>query len=319
MVVVDTRAEHGDHQVGNNAAMEGARTNVNAPSRRRRHSTNRSVQPHTRLMSRVHWLEVNRAHWAERTAIHMGLGGYSFSRLRAGEPELLPIELDELGDEVRGKTFLHLQCHVGRDTLSWARLGATVTGADFDPSAIEAARELAADLDIDATFVTADVYDLPRVLSGRFDIVFTSYGSLCWLPDMTRWAEVIAHFAAPGGVFYMVEFHPLAFALADRTEEGNVVLEYPYLQGSEPLHFAGGTDYANRDVRLASDQYLWNHGLGDVGTSLVHAGLTIEFLHEFPVCASAVVPALQPRPDGYYELPWTADYPLSYSLRARKL
>jgi len=121
---------------------------------------------------------------------------------RNGEVHLYPIEIEEVGD-VRGKSLLHLQCHFGMDTMSWARLGADVTGLDFSDNAIETARQISAELEIPARFVCSNIYDAPNVLSEKFDIVFTSYGALCWLPDLKKWGEVVAHFVKPGGIFYI--------------------------------------------------------------------------------------------------------------------
>jgi 2-polyprenyl-3-methyl-5-hydroxy-6-metoxy-1,4-benzoquinol methylase len=146
------------------------------------------------------YLAANKALWNEWTAIHETSSFYNLEGFKAGGSRLRDYEVDEVGD-VTGKSLLHLQCHFGIDTLSWARLGARVTGADFSERAIELARSLAAELGLDATFVRSDLYDLSSVLDGQFDVVYTSRGVLGWLPDLERWAEVVAHFLRPGGVF----------------------------------------------------------------------------------------------------------------------
>ena len=156
------------------------------------------------------YTQANRRHWDEIVPIHAGSEFYDVGSFKAGKSKLKPVELEELGD-VRGKTMLHLQCHFGLDTLSWAREGAIVTGADFSGQAIETARALAAETGVEARFVVSDLYALPENLEGQFDIVFTSYGAIYWLPDIRRWAQIAAHFVRPGGTFYIVEFHPFAW------------------------------------------------------------------------------------------------------------
>ena len=148
-------------------------------------------------------------------SIHESSEFYDLEAFRDGGVRLRDYEIEQVGD-VRGKTLLHLQCHFGIDTLSWARLGATVTGADFSPKAIDLATRLAADLGLDARFVESNVYDLPERLEGSFDVVYTSRGVLCWLPDIRGWARVVAHFVKPGGIFFITEAHPIAWALGRR-------------------------------------------------------------------------------------------------------
>src|SRR5205823_6481205 len=155
------------------------------------------------------YIEANRKHWDELVSIHVKSAFYTVDSVRQGRTSLHPLEIEELGD-VRGKRLLHLQCHFGLDTLSWARLGAAVTGADFSDEAIRTARELASELQIPATFVLSNLYDLPGALDGQFDVVYTSHGVLGWLPDIAGWARVAAHFVKPGGFFYVAEIHPVA-------------------------------------------------------------------------------------------------------------
>ena len=166
------------------------------------------------LMTMDERVEANRKHWDEAVPIHVASTTYDVANFGKGRGRLRPGELGEVGD-VRGKSLLHLQCHFGLDTLSWAMEGARVTGADFSEPAIEAARKLAEEHGIEARFVMSDIYDLPERLDGDFDIVFTSYGALNWLPDVERWAGVAWHFVKPGGTFYIVAFHPVAMLFAD--------------------------------------------------------------------------------------------------------
>src|SRR5512136_2825848 len=143
-----------------------------------------------------------------KRCIHVRSPFYDVAGFKAGKNSLKSVELAEVGD-VGGKRLLHLQCHFGMDTLSWARLGARVTGVDYAPQAIDLARELAREAGLEADFICASIYDLPERLTGTFDIVFTSYGVLCWLPDLPAWGRVIAHFLRPGGIFYIADGHPI--------------------------------------------------------------------------------------------------------------
>ena len=168
-------------------------------------------------------LKVNLDAWNQMARIHASSRGYRLAEFKAGQNVLKPIELREIGD-VRGKSLLHMQCHFGLDTMSWARMGAKVTGVDFSDEAIKLARSISGELKIPARFVQSNIYDAPDVVHEQFDIVFTSYGALCWLPDITRWAEVAASFVKPGGFFYMAEFHPLT--QMSRNDAGATKLEF---------------------------------------------------------------------------------------------
>src|SRR5271155_2557872 len=168
-------------------------------------------------------LKANLDAWNQMARIHAASRGYRLAELKAGENVLKPIELREVGD-VRGKSLLHMQCHFGLDTMSWARLGAKVTGIDFSDRAIALARSLSAELKIPARFIHSNICDAPAALHEQFDIVFTSYGALCWLPDIKRWATIAADFVKPGGFFYIAEFHPLTQMADNRA--GTTKLEY---------------------------------------------------------------------------------------------
>jgi SAM-dependent methyltransferase len=257
--------------------------------------------------------ETNRRQWDERTPIHVASGYYNLDAFMAGHSTLHRIELEELGD-VSGKRLLHLMCHFGLDTLSWARLGAHVTGADFSAEAIKIARQLADDAHLDARFVCSDVYDLTESLDARFDIVFTSYGVLVWLPDLPRWAETIAHFLDDGGVFYMVEEHPVGGMFEE--EEGRLVAAEPYFDIG-PVEVPPST-YADRSAALSSPSYQWQHSLSDVINALTGAGLRIEFLNEFPFCGWQRLPSLEQHEDGFWYPQDTDTLPLLFSLQARK-
>jgi SAM-dependent methyltransferase len=229
-------------------------------------------------------------------------------------------EIEEVGP-VEGKSLLHLQCHFGLDTLSWARLGANVTGADFGPAAVEAATSLASDVGIEARFIESNLYDLPSNLNAEFDVVYTSRGVLGWLPDIRRWADVVAHFVKPGGFAYVTEIHPVANAFDDENVgPGELQLRYPYWEHQEPLTFEVQGSYADRDA--ATDgltEHSWNHSLGEIVTALIEAGLRIEFLHEFDF-NEWELPYLVEGDDRTWRLPGDDDgrLPLFFSLKATK-
>jgi SAM-dependent methyltransferase len=267
-------------------------------------------------------LRDNQALWDAWTRIHVPSPFYDVASFRDGTNpiRLADYERDELGP-VEGRTLLHLQCHFGLDTLSWARLGATVTGLDFSAEAIAAARTLAADVGLDARFVASNVYDAPDVLHETFDIVYTSRGVLGWLPDIAAWARVVARFVRPGGVFYITEIHPVAQVFADDSvASGDLRLAYPYWSHAEPLTFDAHGSYADPDAPTEGlVEHGWDHSLGEIVTALVDAGLRIELLHELPFVAWPVAFLVEGE-DGRYRLPPGAkgELPLFFSLRARK-
>ncbi|MFB7618707.1 class I SAM-dependent methyltransferase [Kitasatospora sp. NPDC056181] len=247
------------------------------------------------------WRTANRANWDERVPIHVAGRFYDVPSFVAGGDTLQDFELTEVGG-VGGKSLLHLQCHIGLDTLSWARRGATVTGLDFSAPAVEVAGDLAARIGAGtARFVTADVYDAVEALDGRaFDIVYTGRGALCWLPDINRWARTVAALVAPGGFLYLAEYHPVADVLA---EDGRTV-EDDYFRRS-PMVFDEPGTYADPDAATTANlTYEWRHGVGDVVSALTAAGLRLEFLHEHD--------------GGHFRLPDGRGVPLVYSLRATK-
>ena len=265
-----------------------------------------------------HYLRANKKRWDQLTAEHENSAFYDLAGFRAGKERLRSIELAELGD-VAGKSLLHLQCHFGLDTLAWARHGAIVTGVDFSPRAIELARSLSEELDIPADFYCSDIYDLTAVLSAEFDIVFTSYGVLHGLPDLRRWGEIIAHYLKPGGIFYIVEDHPF-FRVFRPSSEGEFRAERDYFFSEKPQRIEAAGSYATAGEGAAGVQYVWDHSLGEVVTALLDAGLTIEFLHEFPYAARAKFPFMEQGEDGWWRLPpeQHGTIPFLFSLQARK-
>jgi SAM-dependent methyltransferase len=263
----------------------------------------------------------NRSLWEAWTTVHAEGDYYDLDAFREGGVRLREYELEMVGD-VAGKSLLHLQCHFGIDTLSWARLGARVTGADFSPKAVELATSLAADLGFpDARFVCSNLYDLPANLDGAFDVVYTSRGVLGWLPDIRRWAEVVAHFLAPGGTFFITEAHPVFNAFENEgVAAGALKLAYPYFEHPEPLIFPVQGSYADPDADVGDQaEHGWDHGLGEIVMALVDQGLRIDLLVEHPFLAWAA-DFLVEGPDGNWRLPpeTRGELPLMFSLRATK-
>jgi SAM-dependent methyltransferase len=224
------------------------------------------------------WLERNRAAWDERVPIHVDSAFYDTPSFIAGRSSLRDFEADELGP-VAGKTLCHLQCHFGQDTLSWARLGARVAGLDFSREAIGAARALAADIGVEdrAEFVVSDVHDAVAAFGGRrFDIVYTGLGALVWLPDLDRWAQIVADLLVPGGVLYLVELHPLADTL---DEDLRVVLDYFTHPGGDTGDASGTyVDWDAPTVHNTTQE--WTHPVSSVITALIGAGLRIDLFRE---------------------------------------
>ena len=226
------------------------------------------------------YYETNKRRWDELVDIHAKSDKYDLEGFLAGKNSLHDVELEALGD-VEGKSLLHLQCHFGLDTLSWARLGAEVTGVDFSESAIELARQIADRIGVEAEFVCGNVYGLPEVHEGEYDIVFTSYGVLCWLQDLREWGRIIAHYLKPGGVFLLVESHPFMWMFDDESEE--LELRYSYWHSDEPLSWETDGTYADEDAEVTNKKtYEWQHTVGDVLNSLIDAGLSIREIGEYP-------------------------------------
>jgi ubiquinone/menaquinone biosynthesis C-methylase UbiE len=220
------------------------------------------------------YIEINRALWDEKTKHHTGSAFYNMERFLAGNTSLNDIELELLGD-VAGKTILHLQCHFGQDSLSLARMRAKVTGVDFSGEAINKAREINEQLGLDAEFICTDIYRLPELLDRDFDIVFTSYGTIGWLPDMKRWAEVVSGFIKPDGRFVFVEFHPVVWMFNNDFTS----IAYSYFNKEAIVETLSGT-YADRDAPIQLKEIGWNHDLSEVMQNLIDAGLQIRSFKE---------------------------------------
>lgn len=252
--------------------------------------------------------------WNLRTPVHLRSGFYEIEAFVAGKTSLRCIELEELGD-VAGKRLLHLMCHFGQDTLSLARMGAQATGVDFSETAIAAARDLSRRIAVPAKFVCCNLYDTRRFVHGAFDVVYTSYGVVGWLPDLTAWAQIIADSLRPGGTFYIAEFHPFVWMLDEHYEK----FTYGYFHTDTPLEFAMQGTYADRDAAIRYRDFNWVHSLGDVVSALVIGGLEIEFLHEFPFTVYDCFPNLEKIGERKWRFRHLKDtIPYLFSIRARK-
>lgn len=259
------------------------------------------------------YFTANREGWNLRTEVHKKSAFYDVEAWKQGGLSLTPIELKEMGD-VRGKSLLHLQCHFGQDTLSWARLGAEVTGCDLSDKAVGYARELSAELQLPARFVCCNLYDLPEHLDARFDVVFTSYGTIGWLPDLQRWAEVVAHFLKPGGFFYIADFHPVLWMFDDNMER----LTYAY-HNTGVIETAQTGTYADRSAEIAYREYGWNHSLSEILNSLIQQGLRIEFLNEYPYSPYDCFAKTVKGDDGFFRIRGLENIiPMVYTIGARK-
>ena len=264
-------------------------------------------------------LRTNQLAWNEWARLHVGSKSYDVEGFKAGQSSLLAIEREEIGD-VGGKSLLHLQCHFGLDSLSWARAGARVTGVDFSDDAIGIARSLNDELGLDANFVCSNLYDLRNNLTGQFDIVYTSYGVLCWLPDLRGWAEVIEHFTKSGGIFYVVEDHPAAliFDNDEKAQELRMSRSYFYDPAGDRYDEPGS--YAEPDAKTVHNvKYEWKHSLGDIINALIGTGLRVESLHEFPYSFYPLFWGMEKGDDGWWRMPTLKyDIPFMFSLMARK-
>lgn len=268
---------------------------------------------------RDRWRAENRDFWDEVAPLHAAGDFYDLPGFVAGRDDLRPFEDGELGP-VDGLDLVHLQCHVGTDTLSWARRGAAVTGLDVSGGSVAVARRLASDCGLAADFVVADVYDAATALGGRtFDVVYTGVGALCWLPDLTRWAQVVSALLRPGGVLYLVEVHPIVDAVwGDGEGEGWTIVR-DMVGGGFTREAVDGGSYAAPAATLASPA-TWSRtwSAAEVVTAVADAGLRVELLAEQAVTDNPL-PWLDRGPDRLVRFPpGRPRYPLTYSLRARR-
>ena len=268
------------------------------------------------------YAELNRASWDERAPAHAASPDYGVDRF-ATDPaflsEVVRFDRPLLGD-ISGLRGVHLQCHIGTDTISLARLGATMTGLDFSPASIAQAHRIAGLAGADVRFVQAEVYDAPTVLEPRsFDLVYTGIGALCWLPDIARWAGVVAGLLRPGGRLFIREGHPMLWALEDGRPDRLLVVEYPYFEREEPMVFDEGGTYVETDAIFTHNRtHEWNHGLGEIVTALMNAGMDLTGLAEHDSVPWDALPGQMEQIEGgewrLADRPWRLAH--SYTLQA---
>lgn len=260
------------------------------------------------------YLEINKKSWNSRLDAHLTSDFYDMPNFMSGKSSLNDIELELLGN-VEGKSILHLQCHFGQDTISLSRMGANTVGVDLSDKSIAEAKELAAQTGTTARFVCSDVYSLPQVLDEKFDVVFTSYGTISWLPDLDKWADVIQHFLKPSGKFIFAEFHPAVWMYDDDLK--NVAHHYNNIM---PIAEEETGTYADRDAEIKQSYVCWNHGIGEVVTSLLNKGLSLDQLKEHCYAPYPFINNCEQFEPGKYRIThFENKFPLIYALEATKL
>lgn len=223
----------------------------------------------------VNYIDINKQTWNNKTAVHIDSDFYNNEAFLSGKCSLNSIELEYL-QGIKGKSILHLQCHFGQDSLSLARLGAKVTGVDFSDKAIEKAREFNSQLKLNAEFICCDIYDLPNHLEQKFDIVFTSYGTIGWLPDVEKWSKVVSHFLKSNGEFIFADFHPVVWMYDNDFKE----VFYSYFNIEPIIDEETGT-YADKNISVEYKSIGWNHPTSEVLNSLINSGLMINAFNEY--------------------------------------
>jgi ubiquinone/menaquinone biosynthesis C-methylase UbiE len=258
----------------------------------------------------------NRSHWDEIAPIH--LKSYDIDGLLAGVSRIDSIQKRELYP-VKGKDLIHLQCHIGTDTLSLAIDGANVTGVDFSAKSVAIAKELAAKMQIQAEFVEANVLDLKNIISTKYDIVYTSKGVLPWISNIGKWADTISFLLKENGIFYVMDSHP-ALYMFDDTREGDLAIKYSYFHQKEPTHFEDDNpDYSDNTYIPVNKTYEWTWSISDIVNALVHNGLIIEMMNEFDRSFYQALPGMVKTEDDWWILKnYQGMIPLTFSLRAKK-
>ena len=268
------------------------------------------------------YLDTNRKNWNDRAAIHFKdeAGGYRIKAFLDGADNLHDIEHAEIGD-VRGKRIAHLQCHIGIDTLCLARRGASCVGLDFSPVAVAAARDLQQKTGLDAQFVEGNVYDARALMEGQFDIVYSTWGTIGWLPDIFGWGKVVASLLKPGGSLYLLEGHPSLMLADERTPELRPGYDWR-TPLDKPIIMNDDTTYTGDTAKIANTTTVeWVHPLSDIVNAVIDAGLRLEALNEHEVLAWQFAPIMVPvegrrrmwrLPDGFPRLP------LAFSIKAVK-
>ena len=226
-------------------------------------------------MNENKYYEINKTLWNQRAEVHVDTEFYDMKGFREGKTSLQKIELDLIGD-IKGKDLLHLQCHFGMDTLSFARMGANVTGLDLSDKAISIASSISEELNIPAEFICSNTYDADKNINKKFDVIFVSYGAITWLPDLKKWGEIISNLLKPGGKVLVVEFHPAYLMFSDDLKS----LEYGYFNSQAFEEEFEGT-YADKNNKMAQKSVTWNHSIADVQMALLNAGLKISHFSEY--------------------------------------
>jgi len=270
----------------------------------------------TNPMSHSEAEQQNQALWDELAAVHMR-SYREVAMLRDGKEVLDKVELRELGD-VAGKTMLHLQCHIGTDTLAWARRGAIVTGVDFSDRSLTCAKQLFEELDESAQFVHSNIFELKEHHEGLYDIVYTSKGVLCWLKDLPEWGRIIAHYLKPGGIFYLMETHPFVAALEEH--DGQIAFDYPYFHQKAPIKWGGADpDYADASYIPSNPSFEWQWSVSDILSALLDAGLQVDLVKEYDRLFFGMLPSMTSEDGRWYRLPgYEQKIPLLLTVRARK-
>ena len=264
-------------------------------------------------MNETKYFEYNRKLWDERVESHKNSSFYNVKGFKAGKTSMNATELAEIGD-VSGKSILHLQCHFGMDTISLSRMGAEAIGVDFSDDATTLGRDLAKELQTDTKFITANIYDLKEHLGRKFDIVFTSYGTVGWLPDLTRWAEIVSHFLKKGGMFYMIDFHPVIWMYDNKSWD----IKYSYFN-TGPIREEVHGSYADRYHENVAIEYGWNHSISEIINALINNGLQLQFLNEFPYSSYNVFQDMVQGKRGQWHFKSQGNkLPLMYSIKAVK-
>lgn len=260
------------------------------------------------------YLEENRKLWNEKTPAHLVSEFYDNEAFKAGNNTLKAPELEILGD-ITGKSVLHLQCHFGQDSLSMARMGAKVTGIDLSDKAIDAAKGLSEELGVEARFIQGNVYDTSELIGDeQFDIVFSTYGTICWIPDLDPWAALVARHLKPGGMLILAEFHPTYMMFDFDTMK----MDFSYFNVAPIIEEPTGS-YADANVKLTAKEISWNHNIGEIMTALLKAGLQIADFTEYPHSYYNCFPGLEQQADGTYMIKGKEGIlPLMYRMVAKK-
>lgn len=269
-------------------------------------------------------MATNLANWNARVPVHTGPDGYRIDRLIENSSALSDVvDFDRryLGD-LTGVELVHLQCHLGTDTVSLARLGASITGLDFSPPAIAVAKDLAERCGIDARFVEGNLYDAPEVLGRTYDMVYTGVGAINWLPDIKRWAQVVAALLRPGGRFHITEGHPVAMIFSEDSTLENMQIEFPYFEGSPPIRWTDTATYAGSGEVTSPDSVEWAHNMGSIIQALIDAGLVIDRFDEHQELAWELLPWMEPVADRddwvRFPEPLDRSIPLQFTIQAHK-